>query len=143
MRNILISPIKAVIKEIPSSTAFYVLCSSYAWDTKAPNAIELHFLDTLDRINPFVFTSCHALVILEFFLSTPGDADIFICCDSGESRSAAIAAALKRYQGESDREIWNSNDYHPNILVYEICCGVFGLNTSGQTAEKTLLQEYK
>lgn len=128
MRNILISPIRTVIKEIPSSTAFYILCSSYAWDNRAPNAIELHFLDTLNKTNPFAFTHDHAMIILEFFLSTPRNADVFICCDSGESRSAAIAAALKKYQGEPDSYIWNSKEYHPNTLVYEICCDVFGFN---------------
>lgn len=128
MRSILISPIRAVIKEIPSSTAYFVLCSTYAWTINSPNAIELHFLDTTGRSNAFAFTPTHATIILEFFLSTPINADIFICCDSGESRSAAIASALKRYQGESDREIWDSNDYHPNMLVYEICCEAFGLN---------------
>lgn len=131
MRNILISPIRAVIKEIPSSTAYYVLCSSYSWDNNSPNAIELHFLDTADRSNTFAFTPTHAAIILEFFLSTPENADVFICCDSGESRSAAIAAALKRYQGESDGDIWNSKEYHPNMLVYGICCDVFGFNAPG------------
>lgn len=115
----MVSPIKTVIKEIPSSTAYYVLCSSYAWDNNSPNAIELHFLDTIDRDSAFAFTSTHAAIILEFFLSTPTNADIFICCDSGESRSAAIASALKRYQGESESEIWNSKEYHPNTLVYK------------------------
>lgn len=128
MRNILISPIKAVINEIESSTAFYILCSSHAWDNSAPNAVELHFLDTKDKTNPFAFKPSHASIILEFFLSTPRDADIFICCDSGESRSAAIAAALRQYQGQSDSEIWNSKEYHPNSLVYEICCEAFGVN---------------
>ncbi len=137
MRNILVSPIRAVINEIPSSTAFYVLCSSYAWDNKAPNAIELHFLDTIERTNRFAFTADHASIILEFFLSIPEDADVFICCDSGESRSAAIAAALRKYQGESDNEMWNGEEYHPNTLVYKICCDIFGLNMPDKKLEKT------
>ena len=127
MRNILISPIRAVVSEIESSTAFYILCSSHAWDNRAPNAVELHFLDTTDKTNPFAFTPSHASIILGFFLSTPRDADIFICCDSGESRSTAIAAALRKYQGQSDSEIWKSKEYHPNSLVYEICCEAFGV----------------
>ena len=128
MRNILISPIKACIWEIQTSTAYYILCSSYAVNNSSPNAMELHFFDTTNTNNPFCFSPSHASMILEFFLSTPPDADIFVCCDSGESRSAAIAAALKLYQGESDYSIWHSKEYHPNTLVYDICCDTFGIS---------------
>ena len=144
MRNILICPIKAVIREIRDSTAWFVLCTSGEERLIcSKNALELHFYDTIDRCHPYVFTEKMADLILSFVLSTPHDADIFICCDSGESRSPAIAAALIKYLGESDEAIWNSRDYHPNPLVYFICCKAFlshkqivgTLGTENKTAE--------
>lgn len=121
MRNIIICPIKAVLEEITQSTAYYILCSSYEIHLKpTENSLILHFFDTCNPRNPYVFTKEDAIAILTFFDSFPSDADVFVCCDSGESRSPAVAAALMRYQGESDYEIWNSSEYHPNSLVFDI-----------------------
>ena len=125
MRNILIYPIRAIIDEIPTSTAYYILCLSISWANRCSNAIELHFLDTTDKSNPSAFTPAHAQTILKFFRSLPPEADLFVCCDSGESRSAAVAASLIRYQGESDKEIWEDRTYHPNTHVYNTCCKIF------------------
>ena len=57
-------------------------------------------------------------------------ADIYICCDSGESRSTAIAAALMRLYNQSDKIIWNNPHFHPNLLVYELMCKSMRLNCS-------------
>lgn len=128
MRNIIICPIKAIVGEIADSSAYYILCSSYEQRIEDHgNAVFLHFNDTLNQRDPHVFTQEHAKKILDFFLSVPEDADVLVCCDSGESRSAAIAAALKRLQGEDDTEIWDSPEYHPNRLVYDLCCTLFDI----------------
>lgn len=55
---------------------------------------------------------------------------IYICCDSGESRSSAIAACLLRKFKEDEDVIWKDSNYHPNILVYSILCDEFGLKNS-------------
>ena len=95
-------------------------------------AIQAEFIPQLKQraffrmsCNPHRFKPIHAELIYEFFRSIPDGADLFVCCDAGESRSAAIAAALKVAQGESDAEIWNSPEYHPNPLVYRTCRETF------------------
>lgn len=45
---------------------------------------------------------------------------VFVCCDSGMSRSSAIAAVVRRYFGLSDSVIWDSPHYHPNPLVFKL-----------------------
>lgn len=55
---------------------------------------------------------------------------IYVCCDSGESRSTAMAAAIMRYYGKSDKEIWTNPHYHPNLLVYKEQLYAFGIKVS-------------
>ena len=43
---------------------------------------------------------------------------LYVCCDSGESRSAAVAAAILRYWGKDEMAIWKNIRFHPNPLVY-------------------------
>lgn len=43
---------------------------------------------------------------------------ILVHCDAGISRSAAVCAALKRYLGEDDWDIFRNPQYDPNALVY-------------------------
>jgi len=56
---------------------------------------------------------------------------LYICCDSGESRSAAIAAATYMNLGFSDKSIWKNCKYHPNKLVYKVMCMEYGIKISG------------
>ena len=56
--------------------------------------------------------------------------ELYVCCDSGESRSAAMAAAIMTYYGNSDKEIWNNPYYHPNLLVYKKQLYAFGRRIS-------------
>lgn len=55
---------------------------------------------------------------------------LYICCDSGESRSATVACAILRKYKENENMIWKDYNYHPNILVYDILCKEFGLRNS-------------
>lgn len=67
--------------------------------------------------------------------------EIYICCDSGESRSAAIAAAIRRHLerkrrkyiikiSPKEKDIWANPHYHPNILVYDLMCKAFHMKTT-------------
>lgn len=128
MRNILICPISAIKKEIEGSTAFYILCTSYDRSIQPlDNAVWCNCVDTENGEHPFSFKESDAGRIARFFNSIPCDADVFICCDSGESRSPAIAAALTRAQGESDADIWGSKEYHPNMLLFRKMCAALGI----------------
>lgn len=55
---------------------------------------------------------------------------LYVCCDSGESRSSAVAACILRKYGENENKIWKDASYHPNILVYRILCEELGLKNS-------------
>ena len=63
--------------------------------------------------------------------------DLFICCDSGDSRSPAIGAALLYISGRGDDCIWNNPFYKPNLLVYRVMCTAFGkIVSEGELQEK-------
>lgn len=52
---------------------------------------------------------------------------IYFCCDSGESRSTALAAAWMHYSEQDEMRIWKNIKYHPNELVYylqSVACGL-------------------
>lgn len=66
---------------------------------------------------------------------------VYVCCDSGESRSAAVAAAVKRFLAgdgnvyknrlsPQEKDVWCNPHYHPNILVYDLMCKAFHMKTT-------------
>lgn len=62
---------------------------------------------------------------------------LYCCCDAGESRSPAVAAAAMRYLGMDDMAVWRNPHYHPNMLVFAMLMDAFGLSISDE--EKDLL----
>ncbi len=52
---------------------------------------------------------------------------LYCCCDAGESRSPAVAAAVMRYLGLDDMAVWRNPHYHPNMLVFAILADALGL----------------
>ena len=44
---------------------------------------------------------------------------LVVHCDAGVSRSAAVCAAMKRYLGFDNQDIFKCQQYEPNPLVYE------------------------
>lgn len=128
-RNILISPIRAVMYDIKDPTADFILCTSDERVTvkDGGNVILLRFVDTEEAGNPGSFSEQQAMRIEAFLERTDANEDLFICCDSGESRSSAIAAAITLAAGGSDMRIWESVEYHPNSLVFKIMCKKLGV----------------
>ena len=62
---------------------------------------------------------------------------IYCCCDAGESRSPAVAAAVSRYFSVRDDHIWQNPHYHPNMLVFDRLTTALGVPVSDE--EKDLL----
>ncbi len=90
-----------------------------------------HFADVSDPQAADALRADTAQTIAAFVERLPPGLDtLFVCCDSGESRSAAMAAALLRRRGENERRIWQNPHYHPNPLVYRRLCAAFGLAVS-------------
>ena len=63
---------------------------------------------------------------------------LYCCCDSGVSRSSAMAAAAARYLGEDDLPIWQDPHYSPNPLVYEQMCRSLGISVSDEALDLRL-----
>ena len=127
MRRIFVCPIKAIKDEIEGSSAYYILCSMEEYENNYPNALKISFLDTELPSHPWVFTDKMAHQIIDYFYNTPPDADVFVCCDCGESRSAAIAGALMRSQGGDEASVCDGPFFHPNAYVYFVMCKCLNL----------------
>ncbi len=85
------------------------------------------------------FQEADGLRIKRFVDSLPAELDtLFVCCDSGESRSSAMAAAIMRYWGLEEMRVWRNPGYHPNPGVYRVLCGVLGVGVTGGELEEKL-----
>jgi predicted protein tyrosine phosphatase len=81
----------------------------------------LPFNDVEDANVPGAFNSAYAREIIRFIKSIPDSVtDLYVCCSKGGSRSPALAAALLKASGRSDRTVWKNPYYVPNKLVYKI-----------------------
>ncbi len=133
--NYYISPIKAVENDIEDD-CLYVFCSMWENAGKGKdNVLCLEFLDTEEPGHPYRFKPEYALKILDFISGSDAE-DIFICCDSGESRSTAITAALVEMEGGDSSYIWEDKNYHPNKLVYDVMVDVIN-NSKKSNAKKS------
>ena len=86
--------------------------------------------DTEMKYKAFSFDYREGMDVKEFLEKESDFGRIYVCCDSGESRSTAMAAAIMRYYGKSDKEIWTDPHYHPNLLVYKEQLYAFGIKVS-------------
>lgn len=90
--------------------------------------LHVKFADVISRTHPDRFTVEQAKQILSFVDQLgPGITDLYFCCDSGESRSTALAAAFMRYLGQSQLVVWKNPQYHPNGYVYSVQCKACGM----------------
>ena len=100
----------------------------------------LRFDDITNETNAAAFTPRIAAQIAAYVKSLPPELDtLFVCCDSGESRSTAMAAAITRYLGGDEMAIWTNPHYHPNSLVYRLLCTAFGVVATETEVQKKLL----
>ncbi len=81
------------------------------------------FLSVDDVVNPIrkgAFNAEHAQQVVDFINAAQPISTLYVCCDGGISRSAALASALLYADEGADDFIWRDPKYHPNTLVYEI-----------------------
>jgi predicted protein tyrosine phosphatase len=75
----------------------------------------------LATANTFLFDEAQVLQIAEFVLAHKADTDVLICqCEYGQSRSAAVAAAITEYLYGNGIEIFADERYYPNRLVFKL-----------------------
>lgn len=66
-----------------------------------------------------MLTDEKAQQIADFYFSIADKVDIIICqCEHGQSRSAAVAAAILEYRAKRGIEIFSNDNYFPNKVVY-------------------------
>lgn len=66
-----------------------------------------------------MFSNDQANQIVEFVNDVWDKVDIIICqCEHGQSRSAAVAAAIMQYKYQNGIEIFADDNYYPNKFVY-------------------------
>lgn len=51
---------------------------------------------------------------------------LIVHCAAGISRSAGVGCAIDEYLG-LDHDFWRDKYYHPNRLVYKLCCKELGM----------------
>ena len=99
-----------------------ILSSSYPQKTRSMGDVPHIFrqYDDLDReVAHRSFSREDAEAYSEFIRNLPEVDYLYCCCDAGESRSPAIAAAILRYYGQDDEYIWKNPRFHPNMLVFQ------------------------
>lgn len=92
--------------------------------------IHVSFADVTDSHRYDAFKPEKAQRIKRFVDNLEGIDTLYICCDSGESRSTAVAAAILRYWGNDEMTIWRNVHYHPNRLVYYLQCKAFNYSVT-------------
>ncbi|NLI22438.1 MAG: hypothetical protein GX418_12950 [Clostridiales bacterium] len=112
-----------------------IACSSYPIRENAlpevPDKLFLDFDDVPDERRPHAFTPAMADAARVFLMSLRPDLrTLAVCCDGGQSRSAALAAAILRAQGGQDQCIWRDARYSPNPLVFRLQCDALGVPVS-------------
>ncbi len=103
------------------------------------NMLCLSFADVTDSSDKNAFSSIIAEQIVGFVKTLPEETDtLFVCCDCGESRSTAMAAAISRYNRADEMKIWGNSHYHPNPLVYKLLCQAFRVNATDEEINERL-----
>ena len=138
MYEIMICPIKKLYKYVEDgdmSEVAVLAVSSYNIDRDKLRALGqtlcLNFADITDSTESSSFNKKIADEIAAYVKNLPAQLDtLFVCCDSGESRSTAMSAAIMRYNGMDEMKIWKNPHYHPNMLVYSVLCDALGVPVS-------------
>ena len=80
-----------------------------------PTSDELSFVE-----NKFhMFTDEHARKVADFYFDCRENIDVLICqCEHGQSRSAAVAAAILEHKSKNGIAVFSDDRYFPNKVVF-------------------------
>ena len=123
-----------------------IICSSHEIDHNRLSRLPvlcLRFDDTENAFSRRAFSHEMARQIVRFVDELPQHVQaLYVTCDSGESRSAAIAAAVLSGSGQSDMIIWKNPKYRPNSLVYRYVREAYSLPvTHAELLQRTAINE--
>ena len=121
--------------DLPTEQNAIIVCceriNEYVYKCRPENTLILNFPDAEDKNYPGAFNGAHARKIISFVQNLSDEVtDIYVCCSKGGSRSTAVAAALLRMSGRSDKPVWHNPYYVPNTLVYLRLCREYGVAVS-------------
>lgn len=128
-----IMPIKKMIawvNEHGDADVAILVASSYDVDSSQlpKNCISQIFDDIDYEVVGRSLTQNQAQKYADFIRTLPESNNLIICsCNTGESRSAALCAALCEYYHTDASWIWDSPKYHPNMLVFDLVTKEMGL----------------
>lgn len=120
-----------------------VLCSTTPVSKAKLDGIQhiyVSFADITDAKRFDAFQIEKAQRIKKFVDNLKGIRVLYVCCDSGESRSTAVAAAILRYWKRDEMKLWKNAHFHPNPLVYHLQSKAFGCPSTKLRA--LLLSQY-
>ena len=145
-----ICPIKGLyqlLRETDAANCAAVISSSADVDAERLTGISYVFLqyDDVDTEIPGrSFSESDAARILGFLQKLGPEIDtLWCCCDAGQSRSPAVAAAICRRWGLDDSHIWKDPRYRPNMLVFDLLTKAFGLPVSDEEKDFLLYTNRK
>lgn len=134
--DVKISSIKNVQNELKNTddeNVKIIIASSYEKNIeniKEENKLVLYF-DDVTTVGRNSFNRNIAREINNFIKKLDFNKDkLYVCCDSGVSRSSAIAAAILRKYNQNENLIWKDYTYQPNMLVYKTLCDEFNLSNN-------------
>ena len=143
--QLMVMPIKKMLEWVSTHENTHIavlVAASYDLDAaKLPHNCVVEMFDDIDF-------DCPGRSIVEeqanhyaaFVQDLAADTEMIICaCNAGESRSAALCAALCAYYHIDSAWIWESPRYHPNILVFDMFTQALGLYID-DTQKDALLQ---
>lgn len=121
------------LKDMDTENIKIIIASSYEKNienVKEENKLVLSFDDVI-TIGKNSFNKTIASEINAFIKKVDFNKDkLYVCCDSGVSRSSAIAAAILRKYKKNENIIWKDYTFQPNILVYKTLCDEFNLSNN-------------
>ena len=107
-------------------TDYEALCQKISW-LDSRSSTSLYSADT----GMHIAASQDPDDLAAFVRDQPPDIRTVVCaCNAGESRSAALCAALCEYFRMDSDWIWSSARYHPNMLVFDLMTKALGVPVS-------------
>ena len=124
--------LRADLFDLPKDEYAVITLSVYSFKyaelLTSRNWLAVPFIDTTDMKSPQRLTNVRARRIVKYIRNLPDTVtDLYVCCDWGQSRSAAVAASLLLASGRSDDPVWNNPHYRPNRYVFRKMCYNLGI----------------
>lgn len=144
-----IMPIKKMIEWVNTcgkTNVAVLVASSYDVDcAKLPSNCVVQVFDDIDReVAGRSLTQEQAHTYASYVQSLAANIDMIICaCNAGESRSAALCAALCEYYGVNSDWIWDSPYYHPNMYVFDLLTKELGVEVADFQKEELFFRNQK